>query len=89
MGIVWVTENGSYSKEWIGGLHPCTEEDYAKFYKPNVGSKKNFEYYKEKKAWMCVDSFDKNGKPWDANLYGITGLDARSLDINFIPCIPK
>ena len=29
---VWVVEKGAYKKEHVGGLHPCTEDEYLQFY---------------------------------------------------------
>ena len=38
---------------------------------------------------MCLDKFDKDGKPLNLNIYGVSGNDARSIELSFIPCVPK
>ena len=38
---------------------------------------------------MCLDKFDKDGKPLNLNIYGVSGNDARSIELGFIPCVPK
>jgi hypothetical protein len=35
---VWVVEKGAHKKEHVGGLHPCTENEYLKFYPRAVGA---------------------------------------------------
>ena len=38
---------------------------------------------------MCLDHVDSTGKKIDLKLFGQNGLDAKTLDLNYIPCIPK
>ena len=38
---------------------------------------------------MCADKLDKEGKEFNRKLFGVTGLDSRTYDITYIPCIPK
>ena len=52
---------------YVGGLHPCTKEDMAKFYKP-AASHKEFEKYKNE--WMCLDDFDKQGNKRPTKIFG-------------------
>jgi hypothetical protein len=50
------------------GVHSCTEEDFKKFYTPNLATKKPFE--KMKKDLVCLDDIDNNGKAIDKLIYG-------------------
>jgi len=68
--IVYKGEGGTLSSDQVGGLHACTEEDYSKFYEPRKDAKKHFSGFKEKKAFMCMDETDNEGKPINKNIYG-------------------
>ena len=56
--ITWRVEDGAYTKEHIGKMHPCTDEEYARFYPRAASAKKNYDYFKKEKAWMCADKVD-------------------------------
>jgi hypothetical protein len=85
----WSTDNGNWKKEAVGGAHTCTDEDLAKFYPPDKGAKKQFEFYVSKKAIICMNKYDKKGKLIPRILFGNSGTSSRSLDITYIPCVPK
>jgi hypothetical protein len=85
----WTSENSAYKKEYIGGLHPCTEEEYAKFHPRATSSRMLFDNLKKENAWMCMNDYDFEGKKISKTLFGITGNNSRTLDMIFIPCIPK
>ena len=39
---------------------------------------------------MCINEFDYEGKKISKNIYGVSGVgDARTIDVMYIPCIPK
>jgi hypothetical protein len=40
--VAWNSKDGVFSKEHVGGMHPCTEAEYAKFYEPAKASKGAF-----------------------------------------------
>jgi hypothetical protein len=86
---IWSSLNGGFVVDSEGGTHPCTEEDLAKFYKPALGSKKAFDFIKNQNEILCMDKYDKEGKEFPRNIFGETGNDNRTIEIIYIPCIPK
>ena len=52
------------------GVHKCTEEDFAKFYRMSDKSKKMFDTYRNE--LFCLDNLDINGAPINKKLYGAT-----------------
>lgn len=44
---------GGGIKYQFADVHPCTEEEYAKFWPASPGSKGKIEKLREKKEWMC------------------------------------
>jgi len=36
-----------------------------------------------------MNELDNKGKKIDLTLYGVSGLDARTIDVTYIPCVPK
>ena len=60
----------------------CTDEDLARFYKPNEGSERHVKSLIEKKNLFCID-LESN----DYNLGGHRSLDKfDELDIMAVPC---
>ena len=47
MAIVWRSENGAYRREAVTGMHPCTQEEYSKFYKPTPAAEIPFQRFKK------------------------------------------
>ena len=41
-----------------------------------------------KSSLMCINDLDNKGKPFNKNVYG-DGGSYRTLEFNFIPCVPK
>ena len=52
------------------GTHPCNEEDYKKFYPPSIGTKKKFEFFKNKNAIICMDEEDAKGNKLPRTIFG-------------------
>ena len=50
-------------------MHPCTDEEIQKFYE-SKNKNDMFSLY-PKKALQCIDKFDKNGAPFETDLYGM------------------
>lgn len=48
----------------MADVHPCTEEEYAKFWPAAPGSKWNIETIRKKKGWMCPNDVDIWRKPF-------------------------
>ena len=70
------------------GVHKCTGEDFAKFYKMAEQSNKMFETYRDE--LFCLDNLDINGVQINKKLYGSTWVqENRSFGLIFIPCIPE
>ena len=64
-------------------VHPCTAEDFARFYPTDIKSKKKVENYKALGIFMCLDwSYD------DFDLYGNWRIDDSytSLEPAMYPC---
>lgn len=38
---------------------------------------------------MCINDLDDQGNKLNKKIYGYTGVDLRTIEINFIPCVPK
>jgi hypothetical protein len=70
MLVVWADGN---DKEYVGGLHPCTEADYAKFYKRSIAAKGAFDRYKKANALMCMNEVDNKGEKVNMTLFGAVG----------------
>jgi len=66
---LWKAVNGHYEKEHVGGLHPCTDQDYQKFYPRAYSADKTFEHFKKKKAMMCLNDLDYEGQKISKNIY--------------------
>jgi hypothetical protein len=86
---VWNVDDGSYNTEHIGRMHPCSEDDYSKFYPRSISATKTYDKFYKEKSLMCMGEFDNNGVKVPKILYGMSGTDSRSIDLNFIPCVPK
>jgi hypothetical protein len=61
----------------------------AKFYKPARGSKNEFDNLVENKNLMCMNELDDKGVKVNKRIYGATGNSFKSIEVAFIPCIPK
>ena len=71
------------------GVHPCSEEDYGKFYPRAEKAKEKFEDLRKKKAWMCIDERDEEGVLVNQNLFGSDENGPnRRLEIIYKPCVP-
>ena len=73
--LFWAAINeGDGTDEWLNpvevDVHHCVDEDYDQFYPPHNRIQKRFDYYKEKKAWWCLDDVDVNGDELNLSLYG-------------------
>jgi hypothetical protein len=85
--IVEEDEDAVHTRK-IVGVHYCTAADRAKFFQPNLSSKKKIEKLFAQEKMFCLDSTDWNGKPLE--LFGPTDVLAhRRLDIIYMPCEPK
>jgi hypothetical protein len=72
------------------GVHKCTADDMKVFYPPAKKSKDKIADLSEKKALLCLDSVDVNGKKVNKKLFGSTDSQPnRTLVITMQPCIPK
>ena len=69
--VTWDTKGGGLYKEFVSGMHPCTETEYSKFYKRSITAMKNYDRFKKENAFMCLDDVDKKGNKLPTNLYGV------------------
>ena len=64
-------------------MHVCTEEEFARFHKPNKASSGLVSRYKEAKGFMCMDMRD-------LQLQGMDPADnTKTVDVMFLPCNMK
>jgi hypothetical protein len=70
-------------------MHRCDEKDYELFFPPAKTINKTISELKEKKAFMCINPTDTEGRPPSKKLFGKETMDSyRYYAIKFMPCIP-
>ena len=77
-----IQKDGVYTYDEIP-MHVCTEEEFARFHKPNKASSGLVSRYKEAKGFMCMDMRD-------LQLQGMDPADnTKTVDVMFLPCNMK
>ena len=71
-------------------MHPCTNEDYEKFYPASGSSKPRIEAAKKNGGLLCLDSLDIKNQKIKRKLFGSHDSQPnRTLVIMLRPCIPE
>lgn len=68
--VDFAAKDGDGFKRIIVDFHACTKEELSRFKNPlNSDSDTSHKFMLENDLWMCPDEFDREGNPFDFNIY--------------------